>query len=135
MKINVENIPCYVSIGIHDEEKKMGQKLLIDVTVEIDSSKATKTDDVSNTINYVDIYNTVQKTGKSKSYSLIETLAESVFEAIIVHPSVKSVKIKVHKPHIPFPEFQGNVSVEIERRKWHNASEFAEGFKNLILDR
>jgi len=117
MKINVDQIPCYVSIGIHDEEKKMGQKLLIDVTVEIDSSKAVKTDSVSNTINYVDIYNTVQKVGKAKSYSLIETLAESVFEAIMVHPSVKSAKIKVHKPHIPFPDFQGKVSVEIERTK------------------
>ena len=117
MKIFVEQIPCYVSIGIHDEEKKMGQKLLIDVIVEIDSSKAIKSDDIKNTINYVDIYNTVQKVGKLKSYSLIETLAESILEAIIIHPSVKSAKIKVHKPHIPFPEFQGNVSVEVERTK------------------
>ncbi len=122
MKINVEQIPCYVSIGIHDEEKKMGQKLLIDVTVEIDFRRPTgasvlESDDVTNTINYVDIYNTVQKVGKAKSYSLIETLAEGVFEAIMVHPSVKSAKIKVHKPHIPFPEFQGKVSVEIERTK------------------
>ncbi len=115
MKINVEQIPCYVSIGIHDEEKKMGQKLFVDVYVEIDSSKATSSDKVENTFNYVEIYNTIQKTGKSKSYSLIETLAESFLEEILKHPSVKSAKIRVHKPHIPFPEFQGKVSIEVSR--------------------
>ena len=114
MKINVKQIPCYVSIGIHDEEKKMGQKLLIDVIVEINS---TKTDDINSTINYVDIYNTVQKVGKEKSYSLIETLAENILEVIIKHRAVISAKVKVHKPHIPFPGFQGEVSVEIERTK------------------
>lgn len=117
MKINVEKIPCYVSIGIHDEEKKMGQKLLIDVYVEINSDKATKSDHVSNTFSYVDICKIVQDVGKIKSYSLIETLAESILEGIIKHPVVVSAKVRVHKPHIPFPDFQGNVSVEVERRK------------------
>ncbi len=117
MKINVKEIPCYVSIGIHEEEKKMGQNLLIDVTVEIDSTNAIKSDTVVNTVNYVDIYKMVQKVGKSKSFSLIETLAENLLETILDHPSVKSTKITVYKPHIPFSEFQGKVSIEVERKK------------------
>ena len=117
MRINVEQIPCYVSIGIHDEEKKMGQRLLVDVYVDIDSVQATKSDHVSNTFSYVDIHRIVQEVGKGKPYSLIETLAESILDGVIKHSIVKSAKVRVHKPHIPFPEFQGNVSVEIERTK------------------
>lgn len=115
-KINVENIPCYSPIGIDSEERKTGQRLLISVYVDIDSSKITSSDTVNSTFSYVDIYKTVQETGKSP-HSLIESLAEDIARAVLKHPLVSLAKIKVHKPHIPYPEFQGNVSVEIERRK------------------
>ena len=74
-------------------------------------------DSVSNTLSYVDIYKTVQEAGKSKPHSLIETLAEEIAEVLLKQSVVQKVKIKVHKPHIPYPEFQGNVSVEVTREK------------------
>ena len=115
--IHVQNILCYSSIGIHDEEKKLGQQLIIDVHVDIDSSKATSSDSVKDTFSYVDIYKTVQEIGKSKSYSLIEVLAEDIVSALLKNQIVNKVRIIVHKPHIQYPEFQGNVSVEITREK------------------
>ena len=115
--INVENIPCYCSIGIAEEEKKMGQQLLIDVHLEIDSTKVSKSDSVNDTISYVDVYGIVQKTGQSKSFSVIEFLAEELASGILKLPLVTSLKVKVHKPHIPYKGFQGDVSVEVERKK------------------
>ena len=115
--INVEKIPCYCSIGIDNEEKKLGQKLAVDVYVDIDSSSAVNSDNVKSTFSYVDIYRIVQDIGKSKSHSLIETLAEEIVNELLKQSLVQKVKVKVHKPHIPYPEFQGNVSVEVERKK------------------
>ena len=115
--INVEKIPCYCSIGIAPEEKKMGQELIIDVRLEIDSTKASQTDTVGDTVSYVDVYQIIQKTGKSKSFSLIEALAEEIAASVLKLALVNSVKVKVHKPHIPYKDFQGNVSVEVERKK------------------
>ena len=117
IKINVENIPSYCSIGIHDEEKKMGQKLLIDASIDADLSRAVYSDDVKDTLSYTDIHKAVQKICKSKSHSLIEVLADEIAEAFLKHPLILKAKIKVHKPHIPFPDFQGDVSVEVEREK------------------
>ncbi len=116
-KININDIPCYCSIGIASEEKKMGQELIVDVAIEIDSTKVCKSDDVSDTVSYVDVYNIVQKTGQSKSFSVIEFLAEELASNILKLSLIISVKVKVHKPHIPYKDFQGNVSVEVERRK------------------
>ena len=116
-KINVNEIPCYCSIGIAPEEKKMGQELIIDVTLEIDSTKASTSDSVADTVSYVDVYQAVQKTGKSKSFSLIEVFAEQTALELLKLALVNSVRVKVHKPHIPYKDFQGNVSVEVERRK------------------
>lgn len=115
--IHVQNIPCYCSIGIHDAEKKLGQKLIIDVYVDVDSTLATSSDNVKDTLSYVDIHKIVQEVGKAKSHSLIETLAEGIAGALLKNQIVNKVRIIVHKPHIPYPEFQGNVSVEITRTK------------------
>ena len=115
--INIENMPCYCSIGIHDEEKKMGQRLLIDIFVDVDSSNVASSDNLKDTFSYVDIYKTVQEVACSKSHSLIEALADEIVEALLKHKLVLKAKIKVHKPHIPFPEFQGDVSVEVEREQ------------------
>ncbi|MBI3309573.1 MAG: dihydroneopterin aldolase [Candidatus Melainabacteria bacterium] len=116
-RINVENIPCYCGIGIDEEERKLGQKLLIDVYVDVDSSSLSKTDNIKDTLSYVDIHKLVQDVAKSKPHFLIEYLAHDLANNILKNPLVHSVKIKVRKPHIPYPEFQGDVSVEIERRK------------------
>lgn len=116
-KININDIPCYCSIGIASEEKKMGQQLIVDVAVEIDSEKVSKTDSISDTVSYVDVYDIVQKAGQSKSFSVIEFLAEEIASDILQLSLIISAKVKVHKPHIPYKGFQGNVSVEVERRK------------------
>ena len=116
-KINVTDIPCYCSIGIAPEEKKMGQELIVDISLEIDSTKASKSDNVADTVSYVDVYQTVQKTGQAKSYSLIEFFAEELASKLLQLSLVNSVRVKVYKPHIPYKDFHGNVSVEIERRK------------------
>lgn len=116
-KININDIPCYCSIGIASEEKKMGQQLIVDVAVEIDSEKVSKTDSISDTVSYVDIYDIVQKVGQSKSFSVIEFFAEEIASDILQLSLIISAKVKVHKPHIPYKGFQGNVSVEVERKK------------------
>ena len=115
--INIENIPCYCSIGIHDEEKKMGQRLLVCVSIDIDSSKVIHSDDVKDTLSYVDVYSQIQTICKSKSYSLIEVLADDIACTLLKNPLALKVKLCICKPHIPFRDFQGNVSVEIERTK------------------
>ena len=115
--ITVEKIPCYCSIGIDPEERKMGQQLLVDISVDIDSNNAISSDNINDTFSYVDIYKTVQKIATSKPHSLIEALAEDIALVLLKHSLVSKAKIKLHKPHIPYKDFQGNVSVEIERRK------------------
>lgn len=115
--INVQNIPCYTGIGIHDEEKKMGQRLFIDAILEIDSTNLAKTDDVSDTVSYVNVYKIVQDVGSSKTHNLIEYFGEEVATEVLKLPLVNKVTIKVRKPHIPFKDFQGDISIELTRSK------------------
>ena len=115
--IHVESIPCYTAIGIDPEEKKLGQRLLVDVHLDIASFRAVATDNIKDTLSYVDVYKTIQQIGKSTSHSLIEALAEDIAEAFLKHPVVLEASIIVRKPHIPYKDFHGNVSVEVKRTK------------------
>ena len=115
--INVENIPCPCSIGIDEKERKKGQTLIVDVSLDVDSTNSSQTDDIKDTVSYIDIYETVQKTAKSKPYSLIEYLGEELANNFLNYPLVLKAKIVVHKPYIPYPDFKGNVSVGVTREK------------------
>ena len=42
--------------GVKPEEKKLGQKFLVDVDAWLDLSDAGKTDNTSDTVSYTDIY-------------------------------------------------------------------------------
>lgn len=42
--------------GVKPEEKKFGQKFVVDVDAWLDLSTAGKTDDLSDTVSYTDIY-------------------------------------------------------------------------------
>jgi len=114
--INISNIPCYCPVGIDPQERKLGQKLFIDVHLEVSSYRAVSTDDVKDTVSYVDVYKAVQEIGK-KPHSLIETLAEEIATTFLKHHLVLKTKIIVRKPHIPYKDFYGDVSVEITREK------------------
>lgn len=116
-KVSVEKIPCYCAIGINVEERKTGQRLLIDVHLHVDSSCAVKSDNINDTVSYVEIYKTVQRIAHLKPHSLIEVLAEEISETFLKYPLVVKAGVRIHKLHIPFPEFQGEVSVEVEREK------------------
>ena len=116
-RINVQNIPVYCSIGCGREERETGQKLLIDISLDIDSSNVSLSDNVKDTMSYVDIYSMIQKICQLKPRNLIEKLAEDISSSLLSNPLSKSVIVKIRKPHIPFKDFQGDVSVEIEREK------------------
>lgn len=114
--INICKIPCYCNIGIDSQEKKLGQKLLIDVHLDISSFRAISTDDVKDTVSYVDVYKAIQEIAK-KPYSLIEALAEEIANTFLKHPIILKARVVVHKPHIPYKDFYGDVSVEVTREK------------------
>ncbi len=115
--INVQNIPVYCSIGCGKEEKEIGQKLFIDVSLEINSEELASSDNVNDTMSYVDVYKIVEKVSCSKSRNLIEKLADDLADTLLNNKLVQSVRVKIRKPHIPFKDFQGEVSVEVERTK------------------
>ena len=98
MKIIVEGIRLYAYHGCMEEEARIGGNYIVDVTLEADLSVAAKTDDLSKTIDYCEVYEIV-KTEMAIRSKLIEQVAQRITNSLrekfttLQHAEVKLTKL------------------------------------------
>ncbi|QIK16669.1 dihydroneopterin aldolase [Blattabacterium sp. DPU] len=107
-KIVLENIKLFGFHGCMPEEKYVGSYYTIYLEIEVDFHNVFINDDLSKTINYVDLYSLVKEEMNINS-KLIEHLAQRIIQRIkkkFKKSLVKHAKIKICKEN---PPLQGNV--------------------------
>lgn len=118
-KINIDNLEVFAYHGVLKEENTLGQKFFISAEITLNNSSTSYNDNIEKSVSYVDICNLIVKVSTGNKFNLIETLAETIAERILLeYYKIKSVKIRVSKPSAPIPLPFGNVSVQVER-SWH----------------
>jgi 7,8-dihydroneopterin aldolase/epimerase/oxygenase len=117
-KIYVNQMSFYGYHGVFPEENKLGQRFFIDLVVELDLQKAGKTDDLTNTVNYADLYQICKEFAEEQTFQLIEALAENIAQEILNRFSnIYSCTVKVYKPDPPIKGYYQSVAVEIKRSR------------------
>ncbi len=105
-KILVQGIKLYAYHGCLPEEAIIGGNYIVDVSIEADLSKPSKTDKLNETIDYVTVYEIVKKEMSVRS-KLIEHVAKRIFDKLKKKfPKTKSIEVKVTKLN---PPIQGEV--------------------------
>ena len=87
--------------GVNPEEKQIGQKYLVDLTIFVDLRKPGESDLINDTISYTDLYKTAKHIMEGDSHNLIESLAQLIAKNILITFPVESVSVSVAKPHPP----------------------------------
>jgi len=87
--------------GVNPEEKQIGQKYLVDLTISVDLRKPGESDLINDTISYTDLYKTTKHVMEGDSHDLIESLAQCIAKNILITFPVDSVSVSVVKPHPP----------------------------------
>jgi dihydroneopterin aldolase len=103
--------------GVNPEEQTLGQRFEVDVELYLDTRPAALQDDLRLTINYAQVYKTVQRIVEEERFALLETLAETLATQLGRHFAPDSVRVCVRKPHAPIKGVLDYVAVEIERTK------------------
>ena len=114
-KIIVKNIKAYGYHGALTEENILGQNFYADITLYKSLKKAGETDELDESISYVDVYYDVEGIIKNKKFKLIEALAEKIAQTLLEKYSIKKVKVKIRKPGAPINGNFDYVGVEITR--------------------
>ncbi|KAK1607001.1 hypothetical protein QYE76_030674 [Lolium multiflorum] len=102
--------------GVKQEEKKLGQKFVIDVDAWMDLAAAGDSDDIAHTVSYTDIYRIVKGIVEGPSHNLLESVAQSIANSTLLKfPQISSVRVKVEKPHVAVQGVVDYLGVEILR--------------------
>lgn len=115
-KIILENIRIYSNHGCLDEEALIGSDYLVDLEIEADLSKSAKTDELSDTVDYVHLNKIVKEEVLIRS-KLLETVAERILLRINNELSmVTFAKIKLSKVNPPIGGNVEKVSIVLEKQ-------------------
>lgn len=114
-RIALENMLFYAHHGCFEEEQAIGTRFRLDVTYETDTTRAQQTDDISDTVSYLDVYQTVKREMMKTSH-LLEHVGERICESVLSeYPAIDSVSVKVSKLAPPLGGELEAVSVEITK--------------------
>ena len=112
-KIRLKNIQLYGWHGVSNKEKQVGQQFEIDVEVRAILNSDIVTDDIRQTVNYSDLYDSIVRLFSDKKYNLIETLANKMSLSILKQFDVKACKVIIRKPNAPINGILDSVEVEV----------------------
>lgn len=113
--IQIENMEFYAFHGHFKEEQIVGNKFLVDLTIETDMDIASKSDNLKDAVNYHRAYQIVKQEMEKKSH-LLEHIAGRIVDALYSEmEGIKRVRLKVSKLNPPMGGRIGSVSVVLER--------------------
>jgi dihydroneopterin aldolase len=115
-KIYVNRMEFYGYHGVFPEENRLGQRFIVDLVVSIDLKKAGKTDELTFSVNYGELYQVCKEIVEGKPFKLLEAVSEEIAARVIsTFPLIVDVTVKVIKPDPPIPGHYKSVAVEITR--------------------
>ena len=116
--ILLEGIEIPSALGVTEAERQMRRPVRLDLELGLDLRRAGRTDDLTATIDYGEVYEVVAKVAGGRDHQLVEALGERIADALFENFPIESVKLTVRKskPIAGVLEFAG---VRITRRRYH----------------
>lgn len=116
-EIRLKNCAFYAYHGLLDEEKELGQRFFVDVSVKMHKPKEIEDDILSASVDYGQIYQLVAHCVEKERFDLIETLAHVVGKRICAEfNKITSVIVTIRKPSAPVPGPLDYAEVVVETR-------------------
>jgi 7,8-dihydroneopterin aldolase/epimerase/oxygenase len=114
--IEVTGLSLYTHHGVSEAEREVGQRLVLDLRMEVGECDATVTDLVEDTVDYGEVCNVVALVAQQRSYKTLERLCTAVADRLLEHFTAEEVWVKAAKPEPPIPLPVEQVSVEVWRQ-------------------
>jgi 7,8-dihydroneopterin aldolase/epimerase/oxygenase len=113
--ICIEDMEFYAFHGHFREERIVGNRFLVDLTIETDMKAPMESDNLKDAVNYQRVYEIVKLQMEKKSH-LLEHIAGRILDAIYSEiEGIKKATVKVSKMNPPMGGKIGSVSVVLSR--------------------
>lgn len=117
-RIYIKGLDVFAYHGVMPKEKRDGQRFVLDITLDCDLSRAGRTDQLEDTVDYTAVMDAAVQAMTENSYDLIERAASRTAEAILrAEEKVEKVTLCLRKPEAPIDKIFDYVAVEITRER------------------
>jgi 7,8-dihydroneopterin aldolase/epimerase/oxygenase len=113
--IEVNGLSLYTHHGVTKAEQEVGQRLVIDLRLDVGTTGATLTDDVGDTTDYAEVCWLVALLAHQRSYKTLERLCSVIADRLLGDFDLEAVWVKATKPEPPIALPVEDVSVEVFR--------------------
>lgn len=116
-RVGLEGVKFNAAIGFFEEERIFKNNFLVDVSVLFVQENATVTEDLSQTVDYSDLYQ-ICKQAFAQETLLMETLAHKILTGIkTFYPFVDEINIKIKKLNPPLKATIKHSYIELNYKK------------------
>jgi dihydroneopterin aldolase len=113
--IEVNGLSLYTHHGVTAAEREVGQRLILDIRIELGEADATVTDRVEDTVDYGRVCEVAALVATQRSDKTLERLCAAVADRLLRDFDAQVVSVKASKPEPPIALPVEDVSVEVWR--------------------
>ncbi len=113
--VEITGLSLYTHHGASDAEQEIGQRLVLDLRLDVVDCDATITDRVEDTVDYGQVCQAVALAAQQRSYRTLERLCTAIGDKLLEDFNVERVWIKAAKPEPPIALPVEEVAVEVWR--------------------
>jgi dihydroneopterin aldolase len=116
--IEISGLSLFTHVGVTAAEREVGQRLLLDLRLDVGECDATITDRIEDTVDYAQVCDVTNLVAQQRSYKTLERLCAAIADRLLDQYEAHAVWVKAAKPEPPLALPVTEVSVEV----WREAS-------------
>jgi dihydroneopterin aldolase len=113
--VEVNGLSLYTHHGVTAAEREVGQRLIIDIRLELGEADATVTDRLEDTVDYGRVCEVASLVATQRSDKTLERLCAAIADRLLRDFDAQAVSVKASKPEPPIPLTVEDVAVEVWR--------------------
>ena len=113
--VEVNGLSLFTHVGVSAAEREVGQRLILDLRLELGDVDATVTDRLEDTVDYARVCEVAALVATQRSDKTLERLGAAVADRLLRDFGAQAVSVKASKPEPPIALPVEDVSVEVWR--------------------
>jgi 7,8-dihydroneopterin aldolase/epimerase/oxygenase len=113
--VEITGLSLYTRHGVSEAEREVGQRLVLDLRLDVGETDATVTDSIEDTVDYAEVCQLVALIAQQRSHKTLERLCSTIADRLLADYELEGVWVKASKPEPPIALTVEEVSVEVWR--------------------
>jgi dihydroneopterin aldolase len=113
--VSIRGLEVYGRHGVHDAERVLGQRFVVDLDMALAHDRAAATDDLADTVDYAAMADDIAGIVAGEPVALLERLCRLIADRALREPVVHSATVA--KPQVAIRQVLDDVSVTLHAQR------------------